>query len=160
MQWIHGDATALPTMQVDLATMTGNVAQAIVDPPVWDATLRGMWQALRPGGHLVFETRDSAARAWEQWNRTASRTVIEIDGVGAVQSCHEVIHVRGPLVTFRSTITFASDGEVLTSESTLRFRERDEVDESLMACGYWVDEVRGAPDRPGREMVFFVRRPD
>ena len=160
VQWIHGDATALPTMQVDLATMTGNVAQAIVDPPVWDATLRGMWQALRPGGHLVFETRDSAARAWEQWNRTASRTVIEIDGVGAVQSCHEVIHVRGPLVTFRSTITFASDGEVLTSESTLRFRERDEVDESLMACGYWVDEVRGAPDRPGREMVFFVRRPD
>lgn len=32
VRWIPGDATALPSMQVDLATMTGNVAQAIVDP--------------------------------------------------------------------------------------------------------------------------------
>jgi len=35
--WLHGDATALPPMQVDLATMTGNVAQAIVDPPTGTA---------------------------------------------------------------------------------------------------------------------------
>ncbi len=32
VRWICGDAKALPTMHVDLATMTGNVAQAIVDP--------------------------------------------------------------------------------------------------------------------------------
>ena len=32
VNWVHGDATALPPMQVDLATTTGNVAQAIVDP--------------------------------------------------------------------------------------------------------------------------------
>ena len=160
VQWVHGDALALPTMQVDLATMTGNVAQAIIDPQAWHGTLGGIWQALRPGGHLVFETRDPAERAWEQWNGTASRTVIEIDGFGAVESWTEVTAVRGPLVTFRSTFNFASDGEVLTSESTLRFRERDEVEESLTACGYWLDEVRGAPDRPGREMVFFARRPD
>src|SRR6187551_2463973 len=31
VRWIHGDATALPPMRVDLATMTGNVAQAIAD---------------------------------------------------------------------------------------------------------------------------------
>ena len=160
VQWIHGDATALPSMQVDLATMTGNVAQAIVDPPAWHRTLRGTWQALRPGGHLVFETREPAARAWEQWNPTESRTITEIDGVGAVENWSEIIDVRGPLVTFRWTFRFASDGEVLTSESTLRFRERDEVVDSLAACGYRVDEVRGAPDRPGREMVFFARRPD
>ncbi|HWR48425.1 MAG TPA: class I SAM-dependent methyltransferase, partial [Pseudonocardiaceae bacterium] len=50
VHWIHGDATALPSMQVDLAMMTGNVAQAIVDPLDWDATLRGVYDALRPGG--------------------------------------------------------------------------------------------------------------
>lgn len=31
VNWILGDATALPRMAVDLATMTGNAAQAIVD---------------------------------------------------------------------------------------------------------------------------------
>ena len=31
VRWIHGDATMLPPISVDLATMTGNLAQAIVD---------------------------------------------------------------------------------------------------------------------------------
>src|ERR1041384_3246028 len=32
VRWIHGDATDLPPMRADLATMTANVAQAIVEP--------------------------------------------------------------------------------------------------------------------------------
>jgi SAM-dependent methyltransferase len=159
VNWLHGDATALPPMQVDLATMTGNVAQAIVDPTAWDGTLRGVYDALRPGGHLVFETRDPAYRAWLEWNRSASHQVTEIQGVGAVESWGEVIDVSGSLVTFRGTYVFASDGQVLTSDSTLRFRERDEVEAALVAHGYTVKEIRGAPDRPGRELVFFALRP-
>jgi hypothetical protein len=49
---------------------------------------------------------------------------------------------------------------VLTSASTLRFRHRDEVTASLTAAGYAIDEVRQAPDRPGRELVFIARRGD
>ncbi|MDQ3628685.1 MAG: class I SAM-dependent methyltransferase [Actinomycetota bacterium] len=159
VHWIHGDATSLPPMQVDLVTMTANVAQAIVDPPDWEATLRGGYEALRPGGRLVFETRDPAYRGWQEWNREASTSVAEIQGVGAVESWVEVTDVSWPLVTFRGTWVFASDGQVLTSDSTLRFRGRDEVAAELVAHGYAVDEVRGAPDRPGREFVFFARRP-
>ncbi|HVC78344.1 MAG TPA: class I SAM-dependent methyltransferase [Candidatus Micrarchaeaceae archaeon] len=158
VRWIHGDATALPPMQIDLATMTGNVAQAIVDPLDWEGTLRGIRHALRPGGTLVFETRDPSQRAWEEWNRVASHMITEIEGVGTVESWDDVLEVNGPLVTFRGTCVFASDGEVLTSDSTLRFRERDDVVATLTAQGYIVDEVRGAPDRPGREFVFFARR--
>jgi len=62
-----------------------------------------------------------------------------------------------PLVSFRGTCVFP-DGEVLTSDSTLRFRGREEVESALAAHGYRVEEVRGAPDRPGREFVFFARR--
>jgi hypothetical protein len=32
------------------------------------------------------------------------------------------------------------------------------VTASLAAAGYVVDEVRQAPDRPGRELVFIARR--
>ncbi|MDQ6850426.1 MAG: class I SAM-dependent methyltransferase [Actinomycetota bacterium] len=160
VRWIYGDASDLPPMQVDLATMTANVAQAIVEAPAWEATLRGVRDALRPGGHLVFETRDPAYRAWRDWNRTQSHSVTEIQGVGTVESWLEVTEMSGALVTFRATFAFAVDGEVLTSDSTLNFRERDEVEASLVANGYVVDEVRGAPDRPGREFVFVARRPD
>ncbi len=158
--WIHGDATTLPPMQVDVATMTGNVAQAIIGPRDWEETLRGAYGALRPGGHLVFETRDLAAHAWQEWNRTASYSVTEIPGVGAVESWVEVTDVDGPLVSFRATRVFAVDGEVLSSDSMLRFRERDEVEADLVRHGYVVDGIRGAPDRPGRELVFFARRPE
>ncbi|MFJ2029766.1 class I SAM-dependent methyltransferase [Streptosporangium sp. NPDC087985] len=159
VRWIRSDATALPSMQVDLATMTANVAQEIIDPGDWAGTLRGVYDALRPGGHLVFETRDPAKRAWQDWNHAASHKITQLQGVGAVESWVEVIDLTGPLVTFRWTYVFASDGTVLTSDSTLRFRESDEVEATLVAQGYAVQEVRGAPDRPGREFVFFALRP-
>ncbi|MFH9609698.1 class I SAM-dependent methyltransferase [Streptomyces sp. NPDC017448] len=159
VRWIRGDATALPPMRADLATMTANVAQEIVDPRAWRATLRGAYAALRPGGRLVFETRNPAARAWEGWNREASFRVTEIPGVGAVESWVEVTGVSGPLVSFRWTYVFAADGEVLTSDSTVRFREREEVEGELTARGFAVEDVRDAPDRPGREFVLVARRP-
>jgi SAM-dependent methyltransferase len=160
VQWIHGDATSLPQLQVDLATMTANVAQAIVERADWEATLRRVFAALRPVGHFVFETRDPGYRAWESWNRAESFQSVELEEIGLVESWHEVTDVDGPLVSFRSTTVFASDGEIVETDSTLRFRERDEVEADLIQCGYVVDEVRDAPDRPGREFVFFARRPE
>ncbi|MEV0116931.1 class I SAM-dependent methyltransferase [Streptomyces sp. NPDC050844] len=160
VRWICGDATSLPPLRVDLATMTGNVAQAIDDPETWRQTLGGAHEALRPGGRLVFETRDPARRAWEEWNREASYEVMEVPEVGAVEKWVQVIEVGGPLVTFRGTCVLVADGEVLTSHSTLRFREREEVEADLAAHGFVVEEVRDAPDRPGRELVFVARRPE
>lgn len=159
VRWIHGDAMTLPPMQVDLATMTGNVAQAIVDPTDWAGTLRGVHGALRPGGRLVFETRDPANRAWEAWNRAASYRTTDVPGVGTVEHWVELVDVDGPLVRFRSTFAFASDGQVLTSDSTLRFRQREEIEGTLVAHSFTLEDMRSAPDRPGRELVFVARRP-
>ncbi|RGD56670.1 class I SAM-dependent methyltransferase [Kitasatospora xanthocidica] len=159
VRWIHGDATDLPPLRVDLATMTANVAQAIAGPRAWRGTLRGAFAALRPGGRLVFETRDPGARAWEEWTRERSHRVTEVPGAGAVESWVDLVGVRGPLVTLRWTYVFAADGQVLTSDSTLRFRERAEMERDLAAHGYVLEEVRDAPDRPGREFVFVARRP-
>lgn len=75
-------------------------------------------------------------------------------GAGTVESWVDVTDVSEPLVTFRCTYVFAADGQVLTSDSTLRFRGRDEVEAALADHGYVVTDVRDAPDRPGREFVF------
>jgi SAM-dependent methyltransferase len=159
VRWLHGDAAALPPVQVDLAVMTGNVAQAIGSDEEWAATLAGVRAALRPGGRFVFETRDPEAKAWRTWNRDQTYQRVHVAGAGQVAAWCELIEGNPPLVSFRWTYEFFADGAVLTSESTLRFRGREEVASSLSAAGFTVDEVRGAPDRPGQEMVFFARRP-
>ena len=84
--------------------------------------------------------------------------MVDIPGVGLVESWEEVTKVDGPLVTFRSMTAFRRDEVVLESTSTLRFRERSEIEESLVREGYELTEVRDAPDRPGREFVFLSRR--
>ncbi|GAA1854582.1 class I SAM-dependent methyltransferase [Microlunatus capsulatus] len=158
VRWVEGDARALRLDDRDVATMTANVAQAVDDPQDWAATLRALHAALVPGGVLVLETRDPAARAWEEWTREATLRTADVAGAGPVTTWTEVTAVEGPLVSFRSTWRFAADGAVLTSDSTLRFRTRDEVAEDLGRAGFTVVDVRDAPDRPGRELVVVARR--
>ena len=156
--WIVGDVNALPPMQVDMATMTGNVAQVFVADDEWLATLRGIRAALRPRGHLVFETRAPAVRAWEDWTPERTRQRAALPTGDTVETWCEVTGVEAGLVSFRWTNVFESDGARLTSDSTLRFRTSDEIERSLGATGYLVVDMRDAPDRPGREMVFIARR--
>jgi SAM-dependent methyltransferase len=157
VRWVLGDATVLPELACDLATMTGNVAQVFLTDADWHATLHGVRAALRPGGRLVLETRIPARRAWEDWNREQTWTTRDVPGAGVVETWNDLLDVSEPFVTFRWTTVFHEDGAVLTSESTLRFRGREEVEQSLQDSGFEVEDVRGAPDRPGREFVFVAR---
>jgi SAM-dependent methyltransferase len=157
VRWIDGDARSLTADDRDLAVLTGNAVQAICDPRDWEATLLGARRALRPGGHLVFETRQPAARAWEGWTRESTFRTVDIPGVGPVTTWLEVTSIEWPLVTFHGTCEFAADGATLSSTSTLRFREQTEVEDDLARSGYSLVDVRDAPDRPGLELVFIAQ---
>lgn len=153
--WVHGDATSLAGLEIaaDLAVMTGNVAQVFVSDEDWHATLRAIRACLRPGGWLVFETRRSEVRDWENWSRGPSPVVMP-DGRSAVVSC-TITEVALPLVTFEGSTVIGE--EIMRSTSTLRFRERDELERDLGRHGFIVRDVRDAPDRPGKEMVFLTQ---
>jgi SAM-dependent methyltransferase len=159
VRWLHGDATGLPELRVDLATMTANVAHVFLTDEDWAATLRGIHAALRPGGHLVFEVRDPARRAWERWAREHTYLSLDVPGTGVVETWWDGTEVNGALVSYRRTYVFGADGTTLTSDSTRRFWSRAEIEDSLRSAGYALAEVRDAPDRPGREWVFIARRP-
>ncbi len=139
--------------------MTGNVAQVFLTDRDWTATLRACRRAVRPGGWLVFETRDPARRAWEGLTPELTRTVVNVSGVGEVESWAELTEVAGQLVTFRSTIALRREDIVLESVSSLRFRNRPEIEASLVTGGFEIADVRDAPDRQRLEFVFLARRP-
>jgi len=160
VHWVLGDATTLPTLSVDVATMTGNVAQVFVTDDEWSATLRGIRSALRQGGRFMFEARDPSREAWRAWDNVDSHDRVDLPGVGMIEHWGEVTAMNGQLITFRWTFHFERSGETITSDSTLRFRERDEIELSLRTAGFGLLDVRDAPDRPGLEFVFIAERPD
>lgn len=153
--WVHGDATHLVdlVLAADLVLMTGNVAQVFVSDEDWSETLKAVRACLRPGGWFVFETRRPEVRAWENWDLAPTPMTMP-DGRTSVVS-RMVTEVALPLVTFEGSTTTGE--EVLRSISTLRFRERLEVESDLRAHGFNVIDVRDAPDRAGMEFVFVAQ---
>ena len=81
-----------------------------------------------------------------------------VPGLGPVEQRRELTTVDLPLVSFRYTYRFLNDNTTLTSDSTLRFRDEDELTTSLEAEGLGIREIREAPDRPGREFVVLAQR--
>ena len=161
VRWILGDATtSLPSLQVDLVTMTGNVAQGFLTDEELTSVFQSAAMALRPGGHLVFEVRNPAAEGWKEWNRQHTHRHVELPDVGAVETWMELLETTQPFIKFRWTFVFGSDGTELVSDSTLRFWTCTEIVDVLERVGFVVKEIRDAPDRPGREFVFIAARPD
>lgn len=157
VRWILGNATSLPDVKVDFAVMTGNVAQVFVTDAEWRDVLAGLRKAMNPGGHFVFEVRDPAQQAWLQWTKEKTYEKMNFPNIGSVEAWCEVMNVSDELVHFRWTYLFESDGATISSDSTLRFREKDDIVSSLQKAGLLIKEIRDAPDRPGKEFVFVAQ---
>lgn len=151
--WIEGEVKDLPSLDVDVVTMTGNVAQVFLGDEDWIAALAAARDALQGGGLLVFESRDPSRRAWETWTSAPRRVETP---TGPFETWSEVTEVRLPFVSFRTGFRLY-DGTVIESSSTLRFRDRGELERSVSQAGLAVEEVRDAPDRPGLEFVVLAR---
>jgi SAM-dependent methyltransferase len=144
--WIEGDASSLGTPGADLAIMTGHVAQFFLTDDAWHCALEALHAALRPGGHLAFESRNPEARAWERWSPAARRVVVD-PTIGDVERWAEVHDVRAGVVTYTIYSLVRATGEVIPAPVRLRFRTLDEVTSTLADAGFGVRDVYGDWDR-------------
>lgn len=104
-----------------------------------------------------YSSRRPERRAWEEWIDPPPLTV-DVPGIGPVERILELTEVSLPLVSFRFTFRFLANSTTLSSDSTIRFRDRDDLVASLRAGGFRVRDVRYAPDRPGQEFVLLNHR--
>ena len=157
--WIVGTALNAPDSKVDAITMTANVAQVFLTDEDWNAVLRAAYARLAPGGVLIFESRRAEVRAWERWTRELTHHSVSIPGGETVERWVHVTAVDGELVTFEEPTVFHSDGARVDSLSTLRFRSRESIEESLRAAGFNILAVRDARYAPAKAWMYFGRRP-
>lgn len=154
--WVAGTLFDAPFATVDAITMTANVAQVFLEDRDWAEVLEAAHARLKPGGVLIFEARRAEDRAWERWTRELSHHTAEVPTIGMLERWVEVAAVEGERVTFDQPTIFHADGARVDSTSTLRFRSREAIEDSLNRAGFRMVGVRDARYAPGREWVYFA----
>jgi SAM-dependent methyltransferase len=160
VEWVPGTlAPGAYDAEFDLVTMTGHAFQELRTDEEILTTLRGMRDAVRPDGRVVFETRNPGAKAWESWDGSS----FEVPYQGStVTFRYEVHEVEGDLVTF-AEITDGGRWHDQVDLGTLRFLPRIELDRFLAEAGlqvgsYYGDWERGPLTEDSPEIVVVARR--
>ncbi|MEE2037034.1 class I SAM-dependent methyltransferase [Nocardiopsis sp. CT-R113] len=163
VEWTLGDLVTTPFEdEFDLVVMTGHAFQVFTTDEELRAALAAVRRALTGDGRFVFETRNPAARGWEAWRPSRTRTVTGPDGVGAT-SVHRLESVEGDLVTFTAAYSSTAwGGAVRHSRSTLRFLDADTLNAFLAGAGLEVraqygDWERGPLTDTAEEIITFAR---
>lgn len=162
--WVLGDSAELGRPNADLIVMTGHVAQVFVDEDYWRTTLQRCFAALRPGGHLAFETRNPQRHPWTTWTRDRTTGTYQTADGTAFTSWVQVTDVSDNRVTFDAHNVFADTGQDIVSTSTLIFRDRAAIETAVTGAGFEVlavygDWDRGAASNDSPELIFVARRP-
>ena len=140
VEWIEDTAeTFRASRRFDLIIMTGHAFQALVEDAVIRAALDTMAYHLKPGGRIVFESRNPVIDWDRQWARTYKMETPE----GVVTATRRMIETAPD----RQCLTFAWDytfpDETLTSISTLRFLQRDQIEAFAQSAGLHLVELHG-----------------
>jgi SAM-dependent methyltransferase len=142
VRWVVGGAEAIGTPDADLAIMTGHVAQFFVADDDWSTALAHLHAALRPGGRLVFESRNPDAREWETWE-SERHTTVHDPQAGPIETWTRVDDVRDDVVSYTLGYRFTRTGDELVVPNALRFRSEPQLRASLAAAGFEVETVHG-----------------
>lgn len=159
VQWIEGGDEKFAGLTADMILMTSHVAQFFLDNNAWQAMLQAAYKALKPGGHIVFDSRTPIFPPYQTWPTEVSPRRVEDPTVGAIDWWYKLLEIKGDRVRYQLYYHFIHSDETVVSTDELIFRSRDELTKSLESAGFKVETVYGDWDSSlatptGPEMIF------
>lgn len=138
--WIVGDSSNLQINMFDAVIMTANVAQVFLTDESWQQVISDAYQALQPGGHFIFDTRNALSKVWEQWEKDTTPDFATDPASGEpLEIWTEYEGFLDDIYTFYETVKNVHTGEVVIREKMqLKFRTQEEILESLQKVGFLI----------------------
>jgi SAM-dependent methyltransferase len=145
VEWVLGDVRRLDVgRRFELVMMTGHAFQVLLTDQDVLTALVGIGDHVEPGrGRFAFETRNPAARAWEQWAAQEPEVVTVGDGAPVFVRWTVDGLDEPDLVRFHATFECADWARPMRSDSRLRFIDPDRLAEHLGATGFAVEQWLG-----------------
>jgi ubiquinone/menaquinone biosynthesis C-methylase UbiE len=158
ISWIQGSSAQMEGLEADLILMTSHVAQLFLKDEEWNSILKATYKALKPGGHIAFDSRNPLTKPWERWtHKLSNKTVTGPDGM--VEIWNHLLEIKENQVSYEIHYMFKKSGEELISINKLVYRSKDETVKSLSNAGFIVKNIYGdwdnspvSPESP--EMIF------
>ncbi|MFB9662531.1 class I SAM-dependent methyltransferase [Glycomyces mayteni] len=144
-EWVRAPASAAAwDAEFDLAIMSGNAFQCLLDDAETVASLTAVRRALTDGGRFVFDTRNPAVKAWRTW--TSAEPYRFTDPLGEPMS---VVQEAGEpdgegVVRLDAYFSASYWDEPLKASCGLRFPAPEHLDRLLKAAGLAVEERFGS----------------
>jgi SAM-dependent methyltransferase len=147
VRWIEGSIEALPPRAFDVAFLAGHVAELLVTDDEWSGALHALRDRLPTDGRLILDSRDPAARPWQDWNRPATERSIVLSDGSVVRAWTESDQDKeGGTVSVVHHYLFP-DGLELIGTAVHRFRDESTLRDSLRTAGFRVEELYGGWSR-------------
>ena len=161
--WVKGSYEQMDSLQTDMVLMTSHVAQFFLEDKEWHRMLKVSYNALKPGGYLVFDVRRLKNPPFEGWPTENNRKKFENTAAGTVDWWFKLLEVANKRVRYELHYFFAKSGEEVVSINELIFRSQDEITSALSDAGFTIETVYGdwdgnfaTPTSP--EMIFVAKR--
>lgn len=163
VKWIQGSSEQMKDLQVDMVLMTSHVAQFFLEDKEWKTMLQNLYNALKPGGHTVFDIRRLSNPPFTGWPTEDRRRVFEDTRQGTVEWWFKLLEVKDERVRYELHYFFMKSQEEIVSINELVFRSQEEISKALLDTGFSIQNVYGdwnnssvTADSP--EMIFVAVR--
>ncbi len=162
IDWVQSAAQTFQSdKRFDLIIMTGHAFQVLLTEQDILAAFTAMKHHLRDGGMIVFESRNPDIEWSSRWNYEMKLAT----SVGIVRESRHLISMTDGIMQFDLRYQFP-DGQVLVSESTLRFSSKETIERLLAASGLKANDIFGDwsshafDSAASEEMIFLVNAID